>query len=93
MNKNNMNGLKTKDLITIGVFTALYFIFNMIGGMPFGMNPVLTFYQPMGSALLSGIIFMFLISKVAKRGTIAILAIIICILRFATGMHLSLIHI
>lgn len=87
MNKNNMNGLKTKDLITIGVFTALYFIFNMIGGMPFGMNPVLTFYQPMGSALLSGIIFMFLISKVAKRGTIAILAIIICILRFATGMH------
>lgn len=44
MNKNNMNGLKTKDLITIGVFTALYFIFNMIGGMPFGMNPVLTFY-------------------------------------------------
>lgn len=87
MEKKNTNGLKTKDLITIGVITALYFVFNMIGGMPFGMNPVLTFYQPIGSALLSGIIFMFLVAKSPKKGTILILAIIMCILRFATGMH------
>ena len=87
MNKNNMNGLKIKDLITIGVFIALYFVFNMIGGMPFAMNPVLTFYQPIGSALLSGIIFMFLIAKSPKKDTILILGIIMCILRFATGMH------
>lgn len=81
------NKLQVKDLIMIGVFSALYFVLNMVGGMPFAMNPVLTFYQPMGSAFLSGIIFMFLIAKAPKRGTITILAVIMCILRFATGMH------
>ncbi|HEO7285630.1 TPA: MptD family putative ECF transporter S component [Streptococcus agalactiae] len=81
------NKLQVKDLIMIGVFSALYFVLNMVGGMPFAMNPILTFYQPMGSAFLSGIIFMFLIAKAPKRGTITILSVIICILRFATGMH------
>lgn len=81
------NKLQVKDLIMIGVFSALYFMLNMVGGMPFAMNPILTFYQPMGSAFLSGIIFMFLIAKAPKRGTITILAVIMCILRFATGMH------
>ncbi|HEP2731936.1 TPA: MptD family putative ECF transporter S component [Streptococcus pyogenes] len=81
------NKLQVKDLIMIGVFSALYFVLNMVGGMPFAMNPILTFYQPMGSAFLSGIIFMFLIAKSPKRGTITILSVIMCILRFATGMH------
>ena len=81
------NKLQVKDLIMIGVFSALYFVLNMVGGMPFAMNPILTFYQPMGSAFLSGIIFMFLIAKAPKRGTITILTVIMCILRFATGMH------
>lgn len=81
------NKLQVKDLIMIGVFSALYFVLNMVGGMPFAMNPILTFYQPMGSAFLSGIIFMFLIAKAPKRGTITILSVIMCILRFATGMH------
>lgn len=47
---NKENKLQVKDLIMIGVFSALYFLFNMVGGIPFAMNPVLTFYQPMGSA-------------------------------------------
>lgn len=81
------NKLQVKDLIMIGVFSALYFVLNMVGGMPFAMNPILTFYQPMGSAFLSGIIFMFLIAKAPKRGIITILSVIMCILRFATGMH------
>ncbi|HEP5733422.1 MptD family putative ECF transporter S component [Finegoldia magna] len=81
------NKLQVKDLIMIGVFSALYFVLNMVGGMPFAMNPILTFYQPMGSAFLSGIIFMFLIAKAPRRGTITVLAVIMCILRFATGMH------
>ena len=85
--ENKENKLQVKDLIMIGVFSALYFVLNMVGGMPFAMNPILTFYQPIGSAFLSGIIFMFLIAKSPKRGTITILAVIMCILRFATGMH------
>lgn len=88
---SNPNGqessLTVRDLITIGIFSALYFVFNMIGGMPFGINPVLTFYLPMGCALLCGPIYMLLIAKVHKRWAITILGILMGVILFATGMH------
>ncbi len=80
-------GLTVKDLVTTGIFTALFFIFIMIGGLPFAPNPVLTFYMPMGSALLCGPIFLLLVAKVPKRWAITILGIIVGIIFFATGMH------
>lgn len=43
-------GLSIKDLVTTGIFTALVFIFGLVGGMFFAINPVLTFYMPIGSA-------------------------------------------
>ncbi len=79
--------LSVRDLITIGIFSALYFVFNMIGGTPFGINPVLTFYLPMGCALLCGPIYMLLIAKVHKRWAITILGILMGLILFATGMH------
>ena len=40
---NSMNkGLSVKDLVTTGIFTALVFVFILIGGMFFATNPVLT---------------------------------------------------
>lgn len=80
-------GLTVRDLITTGVFSALYFVFNMVGGMPFGINPILTFYLPMGCALLCGPIFMLLIAKVHKRWVITFLGAMMAIFLFATGMH------
>ena len=42
---NSMNkGLSVKDLVTTGIFTALVFVFILIGGMFFATNPVLTFF-------------------------------------------------
>lgn len=79
--------LEVKDLITIGIFTALFYVFTMIGGIPFGINPVLTFYLPLGCALLCGPIFLLLVAKVPKRWAITILGGIICFIMFATGMH------
>ena len=45
-------GLTVKDLVTTGIFSAIFFVFTLIGGLPFAPNPVLTFYMPMGAALL-----------------------------------------
>ena len=42
----NKKGLTVKDLVTIGIFTALFFVFELIGSLPFAPNPALTFYQP-----------------------------------------------
>ena len=37
-------GLSVKDLVTTGIFTALLFVFTMVGGVFFATNPVLTLY-------------------------------------------------
>ena len=44
---NSMNkGLTVKDLVTTGIFTALLFVFVLVGGVFFATNPVLTFFMP-----------------------------------------------
>jgi len=44
--KLECNGLTVKDLVTTGIFSAIFFIFTMFGGVFFAVNPVLTFYMP-----------------------------------------------
>lgn len=83
----NQSGLSVKDLVTTGIFSAIFFVFTMIGGVFFAVNPVLTFYMPMGSALLCGPIYLLLNAKVHKRWSITILGIIMGIIWFVTGMH------
>ena len=51
------NSLTIKDLVTTGIFSALCFILVLLGGVFFGANPVLTFWMPVGSALLAGPVF------------------------------------
>ena len=41
---NAKAGLSVKDLVTTGIFTALLFVFIMVGGVFFATNPVLTFF-------------------------------------------------
>ena len=45
-------GLTVKDLVTVGIFTALFLVFALVGGIFFAPIPVLTFYMPIGCALL-----------------------------------------
>lgn len=85
--RSSKNGLSIKDLVTIGIFTALLFVTMLIGGIVFAPNPVLTFYMPLGAALLGGPVMMLLIAKVPKRGAIAIVGILCGVIWFATGMH------
>ena len=41
--QSDKKGLTARDLVTCGVFIALYFVFMMVGSMLFAPNPVLTF--------------------------------------------------
>ena len=85
---NSMNkGLSVKDLVTTGIFTALVFVFILIGGMFFATNPVLTFFMPAGSGLLAGPAFLLMIAKVQKRWSLSIMGVVIGVLWFVTGMH------
>lgn len=86
-NLGTKKGLTVKDLVTTGIFTALLFVFVMVGGVFFATNPVLTFFMPAGSALLAGPIYLLLIAKVQKRWSLTIMGAIIGIIFFVTGMH------
>ena len=80
-------GLTVKDLVTVGIFTALFFVFALVGGIFFAPNPVLTFYMPVGSALLCGPVYLLMLAKVQKRFAVTILGTILCVIWFVTGMH------
>ena len=73
--------------MTTGIFTALYFVFMMVGGIFFAPNPVLTFWMPAAAALLTGPVYLLLIAKVPKHGPLVILGIVEGLILFATGMY------
>lgn len=85
--QTSKKGLSVKDLVTTGIFTALLFVFTMIGGVFFATNPALTFFMPAGSALLCGPIYLLMVAKVQKPWSVTILGILIGIIWFVTGMH------
>ena len=89
MNKQTAikKGLSVKDLVTVGIFSALFLVFALVGGISFAPNSVLTFYMPVGSALLCGPIYLLMLAKVKKRWAVSILGAILCIVWFVTGMH------
>lgn len=89
MNKQTAikKGLGVKDLVTVGIFSALFLVFALVGGIFFAPNPVLTFYMPVGSALLCGPVYLLMLAKVQKRWAASILGAILCIVWFVTGMH------
>lgn len=82
---DNSKKLKGKDLINIGIFTAIYFvvilIFAMLGFIPVFM-PLMAVFDP----LFGGIVFMLFLTKVKKPGMIFIMSILMGILMLLTGM-------
>ena len=79
--------LTIKDLVTTGIFSAIFLVFTLIGSILFAPNPVLTFYMPMGAALLCGHVYLRMIAKVQKRWSVTIRGIGMGIIWFVTGLH------
>ncbi len=78
--------LKGKDLITIGIFSAIYFVFNFIFMLVSGFHPVLWILMPGLIALFTGVPYMIMASKVQKPGAIFLMGFITGLIYFATGM-------
>lgn len=55
LSKKNKYLLKGKDLIFIGVYTAIYFVINMLFMLISGLHPVIWILLPAFIALFSGI--------------------------------------
>lgn len=77
--------LKGKDLITIGIFSAIYFVINFIFMLAGGIHPVIWMLMPGNIAVFAGIPYMLMTAKVQKTGAVFLMGIITGLIYFATG--------
>ena len=73
-----------KDLINVGVFTALYFVVTFVVAC-LGFIPVFMAFMPLIGPIFAGIPLMLYFTKVKKFGMVLITSVIIAILMFVTG--------
>ena len=87
MLKSKKKNIQMKDLISIGVYTAIYFIICAISAaLTVFIIPGYSYaFIPVISALLSGTIYMLMVAKVPKFGAISIMGSIMGIFFFIIG--------
>lgn len=78
------NKLQAKDLIRVGIFTAIYFIVFFTIGM-LGYIPIMYVFIPVLIPIATGIPFMLFLTKVNKFGMVTIMSVLLGIFMFATG--------
>ena len=88
MNQNRK--LTGKDVITIGIYSAIYFVMNFMAMMT-GLIPLLWILLPGTVAILTGIPFLLMAVKVPKPGAVLIMGLITAFLYFVTGQFTVLI--
>lgn len=88
MNENRK--LTGKDVIAIGIYSAIYFVLNFMAMMT-GFIPLLWIVLPGTAALLTGIPFLMMAVKVPKPGAVLIMGFITAFLYFITGQFTVLI--
>ena len=84
--------LKIKDLVTIGVFTVIYFVLMFLSGM-IGIVPILYLAYPAVAGIITGIVIMLFMAKVQKLWGLFILGLICSFIVIAMGnTYIILIH-
>lgn len=79
------NRLSGKDLINVGIYSAIYFILIMVIAMT-GYIPIMMPLLCVIGPVVGGIPFMLFLTKVKKFGMILIMSVIMGILMALTGM-------
>ena len=77
--------LKGKDLITIGIFSAIYFVINFAFMLLGGLHPLLWILMPGFIALFTGIPYLMMCAKVQKVGSVLLMGLITGLIYYVTG--------
>ena len=80
--------LGVKDLVNVGIFTAIYFVVFFISAST-GMIPIMAVFFPLLSAVLAGIPMILFFTRTDKFGAITILGIIAGLINAAMGYGLQ----
>lgn len=76
----------TRDLITVGIFTALYFVILAVFGQLGALTPITQLIAPFYLPILCGIPFMLFLTRVHRFGLITAMGWIVGLLFLLTGM-------
>jgi energy-coupling factor transport system substrate-specific component len=79
------NSLKVKDLINIGIFSALYMAISLLTMSVAMFSPLLWMLWPAIAGALTGTLYMLLMAKVQKKGAALLMGLICGLLYFAMG--------
>lgn len=80
----NKKKIGVKDLVNVGIFTALYFVMFFISGMS-GLIPVMTVFYPVLLAVLGGIPCILFFTKTDKLGLVTTMGILMGLITFLMG--------
>lgn len=78
-------GMTGKDIITVGIFSAIYFITNFAFMLLSGLHPLLWILMPGLIAVFAGIPFLMMCTKVPKTGAVVLMGFITALIYFVTG--------
>lgn len=83
--KKTGRGLTGKDVITVGIFSAIYFVINFVFMLLSGLHPLLWVLMPGLIAVFTGIPFLMMCAKVQKTGSVLLMGLITALIYFVTG--------
>ncbi len=83
--KMDKRSLKGKDLITIGIFAAIYFVLSLLCNILGGLGIIVWFFSPALTAIVCAVPYLVLCSKVKKPFGVLIMGIVVGLVYLATG--------
>lgn len=75
-------GMTGKDIITVGIFSAIYFVINFAFMLLSGLHPLLWILMPGLIAVFAAIPFLMMCAKVPKTGAVVLMGFITALIYF-----------
>lgn len=88
-NTTDQGKLQGKDFVFIAIFGVLLFLVFFAFAMVLGMNANTFWFTHALGAIPGGIVWMYLLARVPKRGAIAIMSLIVAAIGLLLGMYWS----
>lgn len=82
----NTTRLNGKDLLNVGIFTAVYFVLNLLVAAVLGLIPAVSMLVPLVSSFILGIPMMLYFMKIKKFGMVLIIYIVYGVLLALAGV-------
>lgn len=84
--EKNTTRLNGKDLLNVGIFTAVYFVLNLLVAAVLGLIPAVSMLVPLVSSFIIGIPMMLYFMKIKKFGMVLITYIVYGVLLALAGV-------